>query len=102
MGGRKTSARLEEEIAERSEASLGQFLPDLVKSGKIAQNSKVCNCFTVDWCFALISTLGKVKFLRLSKMLWFPLSLHSVANYSRKAVRTFYLSKPWKLAQMQS
>ena len=34
MGGRKTSARLEEEIAERSEASLGQFLPDLVKSGK--------------------------------------------------------------------
>ena len=46
--------------------------------------------------------LLEVKFLWLSKMLWFPLSFHSKVDYSRKTVHTFYLSKPQKLAKLQS
>ena len=53
---------------------------------KILQNFKVCNYFPLDWCFAFISTLGRSQ---VSKMPWFPMSLHSVADYSTKTLFIF-------------
>ena len=56
----------------------------------------------MDWWFFLIPTLARSQVSVIIENAVVSTVIHSVADYSRKTVRTFYLSKLRKLAQMQS